>query len=419
MIHLLYFSSNRSIKRKRFDDEIVEYSLGLATATTQGQRVRTHSMSGVSYDLASPLTPQPPQTPISAPSAAAPIPVAPNPISHQPNMYEKKRPIKSQKKTKKRLGGGASTVKDLGRWKPTDDLALIIGIQQTNDIRTVHRGTKFSCKFTPQELSNRWYSLLYDEAISRIAVTAMRNLHPEMIEAVQSKALFSKAEEEILASLKSVEAPTTETFQELLTKNSTVFFHARTPKSLMIHWEAMRQYSLLSDQTIPSLTSPDGLPSFSDYEDTVNDSELINEFKDENLDTEMSLADRKSKREIRTLENELSRWSILLDSVTGIGISPEFDNQTLAILRGRAVRYLMRSREITFGRNSNDCVVDVNLSLEGAAYKVSRKQGTIKLRSNGDFFIANEGKRPIFVDGSPVVCGSKTKLNNNNVIEVS
>jgi len=384
-------SSNRSIKRKRFDDEIVEYSVGQQTR---------------------------PQTPISAPPILAPVQPLPNPVvQHQPIILEKRKPIKTLKK-KKNIKHG-SIVKDLGRWKPTDDLALIIGIQQTNDIKTVHRGVKFSCKFTVQELSSRWYSLLYDEPISRIAVAAMRNLHPEMIASVQGKALFSKAEEEILATIKSSETPDDETFQSLLTKNATVFYHARTPKTLMIHWELMKQYSLLADQTIPSLTSPDGLPTFSDYEDTMNDNELMAEHKDENLDIEMALADRKNKREIRTIENELSRWSVLLDNVTGIGISPEFDNQTLAILRGRAVRYLMRSREITFGRNSNDFVVDVNLSLEGAAHKVSRKQGTIKLRSNGDFFIVNEGKRPIFIDGAPVVTGGRTKLNNNNVIEIS
>jgi microspherule protein 1 len=338
-------------------------------------------------------------------------------VHHQPIiMPEKRKPLKNLKK-KKNIKHG-STVKDLGRWKPTDDLALIIGIQQTNDIKTVHRGVKFSCKFTVQELSNRWYSLLYDESISRIAVTSMRNLHPEMISAVQCKALFSKAEEEILAGVKSGDSPTDENFQELLTKNATVFYHARTPKSLMIHWELMRQYSLLNDQTIPLSSTPEGLATFSDYEDMLNDNELLAEQKDDNLDVEMSLADRKNKREIRTIENELSRWSVLLDNVTGIGISPEFDNQTLAILRGRAVRYLMRSREITFGRNSNDFVVDVNLSLEGAAYKVSRKQGTIKLKNNGDFFVVNEGKRPIFIDGVPVVTGARTKLNNNNVIEV-
>lgn len=36
----------------------------------------------------------------------------------------------------------------------------------------------------------------------------------------------------------------------------------------------------------------------------------------------------------------------------------------------------------------------------------------------GEFYIANEGKRPIFVDGRPVLRGHKTKLNDNATIEV-
>lgn len=44
--------------------------------------------------------------------------------------------------------------------------------------------------------------------------------------------------------------------------------------------------------------------------------------------------------------------------------------------------------------------------------------GIIKLKNNGDFLIANEGRRPIYIDGRPVLSGSKWKLNNNSVVEV-
>lgn len=325
--------------------------------------------------------------------------------------------MKNGKKNKKKTGPGA-VPKDLGRWKPTDDLALIIGIQQTNDIRTVHRGTKFSCKFTVQELQSRWTNLLYDESISRIAVAAMRNLHPESVEMVQGRALYTKVEEELLGTIKSTENTTLETFQDLLNKNIASFYPARTAKALQTHWELMKQYCLLPDQNTTPFGNFDSTMSFSDCEELMSDHVLASEFKDESLEIELALADRKNKKDIRNIENELSRWSVLVDSMTGIGFSPDFDNHTLAILRGRLVRYLMRSKEISFGRSTKDLTVDVDLSLEGPAYKVSRKQGTIKLRNNGDFFITNEGKRPIFVDGAPLLTGNKTKLNNNNVVEV-
>ena len=68
----------------------------------------------------------------------------------------------------------------------------------------------------------------------------------------------------------------------------------------------------------------------------IHDSELY-ESSDDLLEHELGVASRGSKREIRLLEDQVSKWQVLVDTVTGIS-PPEFDNQTLAVLRGRLVR---------------------------------------------------------------------------------
>lgn len=361
----------------------------------------------------------PPPPPPVVPPVSALVTPKPKPIKNKPQKTYKKH--HGRQPAGRKSHTHRTNTKELGRWKPLDDLTLLIGVQQTNDLKTVHRGTKFSCKFTLQEVQSRWNTLMYDESISRLAVAAMQNLHPELIEMVQAKALYSNQEEEMLGTIKSTENPTLDMFQELLDKYPHIFFISRTPKRLFNYWQLLKSFNLLPDQTVQPLNKPDQILSFSDAEEQINDSEL-NEYRDEELEVELRLSDRRAKQEIRTLENELSRWAVLVDSLNVSGsplITPEFDNQTLAVLRGRLVRYLMRSREISFGRNTKDNNVDVDLSLEGPSIKVSRKQGTIKLRSNGDFFIANEGKHPIFVDGFPVLKDHKTRLHNNSVLEVA
>lgn len=125
---------------------------------------------------------------------------------------------------------------------------------------------------------------------------------------------------------------------------------------------------------LPSINRP--VLTFNDAEDMIQDSEL-SEPADEMLDRELRLQQRRNAREIRQLENEMGRWNVLVDSVTGV-CPGELDSQTLAVLRGRMVRYLMRSREITIGRMAKGHVVDIDLSLEGPAHKVSRRQGTLR-----------------------------------------
>lgn len=137
-------------------------------------------------------------------------------------------------------------------------------------------------------------------------------------------------------------------------------------------------YHLLPDQSLTPLPTPEhpAVLTFHDAEDGIQDSEL-QEPADEAMDKEQRLVQRKHVHEIRHLENEIGRWHVLVDSVTGV--SPgDLDSQTLAVLRGRLVRYLMRSREITMGRSSKGHVVDIDLSLEGPAWKISRRQGTLR-----------------------------------------
>ncbi|XP_011366587.1 microspherule protein 1 isoform X1 [Pteropus alecto] len=407
-------SSSRFIKRKKFDDELVESSLAKSSTRAKGA-------SGVEPGRCSGSEPSSSEKKKVSKAPSTPVPPSPAPA---PGL------TKRVKKSKQPL----QVTKDLGRWKPADDLLLINAVLQTNDLTSVHLGVKFSCRFTLREVQERWYALLYDPVISKLACQAMRQLHPEAIAAIQSKALFSKAEEQLLSKVGSTSQPTLETFQDLLHRHPDAFYLARTAKALQAHWQLMKQYYLLEDQTVQPLPKGDQVLNFSDAEDLIDDSKL-KDMRDEVLEHELTVADRRQKREIRQLEQELHKWQVLVDSITGMS-SPDFDNQTLAVLRGRMVRYLMRSREtlplvlrfqpsptpfpqITLGRATKDNQIDVDLSLEGPAWKISRKQGVIKLKNNGDFFIANEGRRPIYIDGRPVLCGSKWRLSNNSVVEVS
>jgi len=75
---------------------------------------------------------------------------------------------------------------------------------QTSDLKIVHTGIKFSCRFTFAEVQGRFWALMYDPAVNRVAMAAMRNLHPEMIASVKSRALYSSAEEILLARVPAV-----------------------------------------------------------------------------------------------------------------------------------------------------------------------------------------------------------------------
>ena len=138
--------------------------------------------------------------------------------------------------------------------------------------------------------------------------------------------------------------PSLKDFEETLRKNPTVFHSARTARGLQHHWQSLKQFTLLPDQSVQPLPRDNHILNFLDAEANINDGELY-EPKDEYIDHELDAADRKAKKEIRHLEAEIQKWQVLVDKVRGDN-PPDFDNQTLAVLRGRLVRYLMRSKEV-------------------------------------------------------------------------
>ncbi|KAG8181626.1 hypothetical protein JTE90_015271 [Oedothorax gibbosus] len=400
-------SSSRSIKRKKFDDELVESSL----IKTSRPRPQSSAFPGplAIGGVLSPSAQSIPSLaqPTSSLAANESFPVLP---------LEKRKARPSQKRSKKPKSNRANSEKDASRWKPADDLSLILSVQQTNDLEQVYRGVKFSSVFGLKDVQERWYSLLYNADISKPALFAIKQLNPETIAQIQSKVLLSEEEEKLIASMPS-DKGSVETFQEMLDSNASVFLTSRTAKALHTHWSLMKQYNLLKDQSGQQPLPAENLVTFSDTEELLEDSEL--QFpKDPAINEETAGINRKHLSEIKQLENEIPKWQVLVDCVLGVSTT-DFDSKTLAVLKGRIVRYLIQSREVTFGRSSVDSRVDIDLTLEGPSWKVSRRQGVIKLDNLGDFYLTNEGKRPIFVDGKPVLNGSKHKLSNNSVIELT
>lgn len=53
---------------------------------------------------------------------------------------------------------------------------------------------------------------------------------------------------------------------------------------------------------------------------------------------------------------------------------PDFGANEYALFQGRVIEFRMTQRMVTLGRSTPACPVTFDLSLEGPAYKISRRQ---------------------------------------------
>jgi FHA domain len=90
----------------------------------------------------------------------------------------------------------------------------------------------------------------------------------------------------------------------------------------------------------------------------------------------------------------------------------------LAVLRGMKARFLLTKPEVLLGRCTDDQHVDIDLSLEGNASKVSRQHAFISQRKDGTFCVRNVGRRPLTVNGATVDIGQRVRLPHDSVLEI-
>ncbi|KHN85017.1 Microspherule protein 1 [Toxocara canis] len=338
-----------------------------------------------------------------------------------PHLVDKKRRerIASKEARTKELAAAASqntaasasVLESLKKWTATDDMALIVAVTHTSSLNAVHAGVTFSRPFTLAEIEERWYELLYDEAVSSIARRRMQDLPVGTISTIQSKTVFNVCEEQILARVPSTAANQTSTFEQLLREHRRSFHDARTPEVLLEHWRQMRLWHLLLDQS--------GTPPSEKTSDFV----LVERSVDVSMagDWQLTVDECRTATALRCDERELNEWNssqwacsrVRVEAVSGVWNEAQMGEGVWGVLKGRVVRYEIRAER-----------VDVNLALEGPAARISRKQALLKCwmdESSGpaQFFISNVGKRPIFVDGKTLLEGSKARVCNNSVIEVA
>ncbi|CAI0435906.1 unnamed protein product [Linum tenue] len=89
-----------------------------------------------------------------------------------------------------------------------------------------------------------------------------------------------------------------------------------------------------------------------------------------------------------------------------------------AVLYGRYSKHYIKKSEVLLGRGTEDTSVDIDLSREGRANKISRRQAIISLDESGCFHLKNVGKFSISVNDKEITHGQSLNLTPSCLIEI-
>nr|CDJ97861.1 Forkhead-associated domain containing protein [Haemonchus contortus] len=387
--------STRDIKRPKFDDELVDSGV----AKLLSPRVESSSTPAAKH--AHSLRRRPTHS-IEDRQAAEEEEEAAKMEKKRREARIAQKDIRCKELVAATEAADGMTSAELRRWTAADDVALVTAVTHVHDLRAAYGSIKFSRPYTLEDIEERWYQLMYDDTLSRQAKKRMNELPVEEILRIQSRTAFTMREEDLLRGLDlgNLSCPDRAMMEDLIKKYPEDFHSARTPQSLLDHWHILNSYGILA----PGPQS--GLVDWELLERTYDLTGRVNFDETRALNAAASCDAR---------EREFSK--VVVQPVTGI-CSPATDVR--ATLRGRVVRYLVRTDRVVLGRSTPRDPVDLDLALEGPAEKVSRRQAVIaRDPATGQFEMTNVGARTVFVDGKPLGTNNRTRLADNSIIQIA
>ncbi|KAL3159853.1 hypothetical protein ABBQ38_010254 [Trebouxia sp. C0009 RCD-2024] len=110
-----------------------------------------------------------------------------------------------------------------------------------------------------------------------------------------------------------------------------------------------------------------------------------------------------------------------LEQLSAAASMRELDaKRAIALLCGKHMRYFVKATSIDLGRSTSTLgMVDIDLTQEGNARKVSRQQAQLALHPDGRFLLTNIGRRTVFVNGNQVLQHHNIHLEHLSMIDLA